>query len=244
MREFYQGSVQCAESGYQIGHRGANFTDYPPAPPTSRTDGVAPTNGTPPDDVNPVVCPSPNFRPRPGILPGVQQGVAPIPATTNDAGVKNLSPYLSAGFLPIGVVGRSMDLLSPIQQASDCDDGGLNRHQACYIQPTRTVNTYFQDHSQLSPSELPNVRINGFPHASQYSSVEEGVLIYCSEVSCHASHCVCTCMYMYVQCTHVHVHVHMCTMYMYVMYVHVCACLLYTSPSPRDATLSRMPSSA
>ena len=24
----------------------------------------------------------------------------------------------------------------------------------------------------------------------------------------------------------------------------VCACLLYTSPSPRDATLSRMPSSA
>ena len=26
--------------------------------------------------------------------------------------------------------------------------------------------------------------------------------------------------------------------------MHVCACLLYTSPSPRDATLSRMPSSA
>ena len=25
---------------------------------------------------------------------------------------------------------------------------------------------------------------------------------------------------------------------------HVCVCLLYTSPSPRDATLSRMPSSA
>ena len=25
---------------------------------------------------------------------------------------------------------------------------------------------------------------------------------------------------------------------------HLCACLLYTSPSPRDATLSRMPSSA
>ena len=24
----------------------------------------------------------------------------------------------------------------------------------------------------------------------------------------------------------------------------ICACLLYTSPSPRDATLSRMPSSA
>ena len=27
-------------------------------------------------------------------------------------------------------------------------------------------------------------------------------------------------------------------------YAVVCACLLYTSPSPRDATLSRMPSSA
>ena len=26
--------------------------------------------------------------------------------------------------------------------------------------------------------------------------------------------------------------------------VHACRCLLYTSPSPRDATLSRMPSSA
>ena len=26
--------------------------------------------------------------------------------------------------------------------------------------------------------------------------------------------------------------------------VHSCVCLLYTSPSPRDATLSRMPSSA
>ena len=26
--------------------------------------------------------------------------------------------------------------------------------------------------------------------------------------------------------------------------MHVCCCLLYTSPSPRDATLSRMPSSA
>ena len=25
---------------------------------------------------------------------------------------------------------------------------------------------------------------------------------------------------------------------------HICICLLYTSPSPRDATLSRMPSSA
>ena len=27
-------------------------------------------------------------------------------------------------------------------------------------------------------------------------------------------------------------------------YLHVLSCLLYTSPSPRDATLSRMPSSA
>ena len=35
--------------------------------------------------------------------------------------------------------------------------------------------------------------------------------------------------------------------YMYIVHVHVHArtcCLLYTSPSPRDATLSRMPSSA
>ena len=38
----------------------------------------------------------------------------------------------------------------------------------------------------------------------------------------------------------VHVHVHVPVM----SSVHLCTCLLYTSPSPRDATLSRMPSSA
>ena len=31
---------------------------------------------------------------------------------------------------------------------------------------------------------------------------------------------------------------------MHHMYLRPCVCLLYTSPSPRDATLSRMPSSA
>ena len=45
--------------------------------------------------------------------------------------------------------------------------------------------------------------------------------------------------------THAHAHAHtpthiQCTY----THVHTYTCLLYTSPSPRDATLSRMPSSA
>jgi hypothetical protein len=193
VREFYGQQSQCAESAFPHGHRGANFTDNP-QPTTSQTGRCAPpTNGTPPNNVNPVVCASLNYYPsRPNLLPGVHQG-RPIPVTTNDTRMKNLSPYLnSTGFLPPPVLlyGQAMrrDQMthSPIQQASDVGNGVLNRDQACYIQPNQMGRNVLQNHlhSQLSPSELPDVRTEGFPHSSKYSSVSEGVLIYCSEVGC------------------------------------------------------------
>ena len=43
-----------------------------------------------------------------------------------------------------------------------------------------------------------------------------------------------------IKCQFVVNHKHSCMEYIYRLYT----CLLYTSPSPRDATLSRMPSSA
>ena len=190
VQEYYQGSVQYAESALPVRHHGANFTDNQPTAPQTGCF-APPTNGTPPNIVNPVVCTSPKYYPRrPNLLPGVRQGMAgPIPVTTNDTGRKNLSPYPSTGFLPPArlygqATNRDPVLHSPIQQASDVGNGILNRHQACYIQPNQRRNNFLQDHqhSQLSPSELPDVRTEGFPHSNKYSSIDAGVLIYCSEV--------------------------------------------------------------
>ena len=65
--------------------------------------------------------------------------------------------------------------------------------------------------------------------------------------------CVCLCVCVYV-CVYACMHTHICTLCSLcsynslpiLRYCHFCPnfCLLYTSPSPRDATLSRMPSSA
>ena len=92
---------------------------------------------------------------------------------------------------------KDLVLHSPIQQASDVGNGGLNRDQACYIQPNQRRRNFFQDHqhSPLSPSQLPDVRVEGFPHSSKYSSIDEGVLIYCSEVSYM---CMCMCVRIHV----------------------------------------------
>ena len=192
MREFFlrQGKAQqCAESGYQRGQCGANYTDNPLALVSSRMGtcgGVHPTtNGTPPDGVNPMVYQPSNFRPRPSLLPGVGLDQANAP-TAHKAAMKALSPWQSTGFLPPNVFcGQQTDSLhSPIQQASDLDHAGsLSRHQACYIQPTRKVKNYCQNQGHFSPSELPDVRVDGFPHSSKYSNIDEGVLIYSSEVS-------------------------------------------------------------
>ena len=180
-------AIQCAEIAFPPGHRGTNFTDNPPTP---QTGCFAPaTNGTSPNYVNPMYPPQNYHHPRPSMLPGVHQGLAPIPATTNDTGRRNLSPYPSTGFLPpMRLYGQPVNTVhSPIQQASDADcNGVLNRDQVCYIQPNQRRSNFYQDHhhSQLSPSELPNVLVEGFPHSSKYSSTDAGVLIYCSEVSC------------------------------------------------------------
>ena len=193
MREFlnHQGPTQCAESGYQLEERGANDTDYPLLRPSSRRgskdDGVPTTNGTPPDEAHPVVCAPANFYPRPDVLPGVRasQGEAPIVATPNDADMRRrLSPLPSTGFQPLPMYGQvAHSRYSPIQQASDFDDVMvLNRQRACYIQPTRRSHNLFQGHFQFSPSELPDVCVDGFPYSGRYLNIEEGVLIYCSEV--------------------------------------------------------------
>ena len=191
VREFYGQDSQCAESAYPHGHRGANFTDNPQPAMPSQTGGccATPTNGTPPNNINPIVCPSPNYHPtRPNLLPGIHhQG--PFPATTNETGRKNLSPYPSTGFLPPAQLYRRAMCRDPMphspMQASDVGNGVLNRDQACYIQPNQRRRNILQDHlhSQvLSPSGLPDVRTEGFPHSSKYSSIDVGVLIYCSEV--------------------------------------------------------------
>lgn len=183
IREFYQrqGPGQCAESKYLPGQRGANYTDDPLAPVGS---GFPPTNGTPPDDVNPMVYAPLDYRPRPNGLLGVGPGqaMAPVAATTNE---KGLTPWQSTGFQLHNVFcGQLTDSLhSPIQQVSDFDHaGGLNRHQACYIQPTRKVNNYIQDCAPFSPSKLPNVLEEGFPLGRKYSNIDEGIFIYCSKV--------------------------------------------------------------
>ena len=205
-----QGTAQCAESAVHdhdhLGQCGANDTDHPLALPSSPFkmdgEGLAPTNGTPPDDViNPVVCPSshlhpcPNLLPpRPNLLPGLlpqrQRGIAPIDAMTNDPADTKLLPPVPLQSSSLHnkrqVYGHVTDSLrSPIQQASDFENlGVLNRNQACYLLPARKAHTMFRGrHCQVSTSELPNVQASGFPHVSQYSSVDEGVLIYCSEVS-------------------------------------------------------------
>ena len=203
VREFYGQQSQGAESVYPHGDRGANFTDNPQPATPPQTGGccATTTNGTPPNNVNPIVCTSPNYHPpRPNLLPGVRhQG--PIPATTNDTERKNLSPYPSTGFLPPAqlynraMYRRDPTARSPIQQASDVGNGVLNRDQACYIHPNQRGRNVLQDHlhSQvLSPSGLPDVRTEGFPHSSKYSSIDVGVLIYCSEVG-YACNCASMC---------------------------------------------------
>ena len=200
MREFYlhQGPGQCAESRYPLEQCGGNYTDHPLAPVSSRMgDGFPPTNGTPPDDVNPMVCAPSNYHPYSNGLPGVGLGraMAPVTAMTDEAENKGLTLWHYTGFLLPNMLGGQLtdSLRNPIQQVSDFDHiGGLNRHQACYIQPTRKVNNYCKDHGPFSPSELPDVLVEGFPYAKKYSNIDEGILIYCSEVNNFLRICCCT----------------------------------------------------
>ena len=130
-----------------------------------------------------------------------------------------------------------LDVLGLLCIYMSCHSSGLIILHSKYPQssPTTPPNSVSKDQAGVAPSAGGGpTRRSSSRKRTRPSPYERPNKSTRTTRSMEVGVCVCTCV-----CVCVHVCVCVCVC----VYVCVC-CLLYTSPSPRDATLSRMPSSA